>query len=332
MLEILLSQEYGYMPPTPDRVHFSVAPPDKQFRTDATFCAGKASHTRIVITSEMKSGSYSFPISVVVPTTPGPHPFFVHINFRPNVPDIYMPTEELVDGGFGVISFNYEDVAPDDASFDKGLSAILYPCGRQSTHDCGKLGMWAWAASRAMDYAETNPLLDKSCAVVCGHSRLGKTALLAAATDTRFTHAYANGSGCSGSCITRQKNGERVAEICTSFPAWHCGEYRKYAHREEDMPFDQHYLVAAIAPRFVAIGSDDDGPLSDATADMLTCIAASPMYEAMGREGFVYDGNPPCQGAVWHEGSIGYHVRKGLHYFDRYDWNMLMSFVKKHRK
>ena len=78
--------------------------------------------------------------------------------------------------------------------------------------------------------------------------------------------------------------------------------------------------------------SDADGPLSDAVADMLTCVAVSKVYEDTGKVGFVYNGKPPAHGMVWHDGSVGYHVRKGLHYFDRYDWNMLMSFVKKHMK
>lgn len=330
MLDILQREEYGYMPPKPDNVFFSVAYTEKQFRMTSNFCAGKATYKRIMITTEFEGKSYSFPVSVVIPSNKGPHPFFIHINFRPNIPDIYMPTEEIVDNGFAVISFNYEDITTDDAQFNNGLSALLFPDGKRGPHDCGKVAMWAWAAQRALDYAVTQEELDKDYAVVCGHSRLGKSALLAAATDERFTFAYSNGAGCSGSCITRQKNGERVKDICDKFPYWFCENYKKYADREEEMPFDQHFLAALVAPRYLAMGSDNDGPLSDAAADMLTCVAVSKVYEDMGKPGFVFDGNRPQEGCVWHDGNVGYHMRKGLHYFDRYDWNMLMSFVKKH--
>jgi len=332
MLDILEREIYGHMPPKPDNVIFSLSFVEKNFRMTPNFCAGKAKYTRIMITSQFDGKAFSFPVSVVVPDTKGPHPFFVHINFRPDVPDRYMPTEEIVDNGFAVISFNYEDITMDDNRFDTGLASLLYPDGNRLPEDCGKLAMWAWAAQRAMDYAASSDEFDKDCAIVCGHSRLGKTALLAAATDERFRFVYANGAGCAGSCITRQKNGERVADICKKFPYWFCENYKKYADREEDMPFDQHFLLALIAPRFVAVGSDNDGPLSDATADMLTCVAADEAYRQRGLCGFVYDGNPPAEGCVWHEGRIGYHMRKGLHAFDRYDWNMIMSFVKKHIK
>jgi len=331
MLEILQREEYGYMPPKPEKVIFSTAYTERQYKTTANFCAGKATCRRIMITSFFGKNSFSFPVTAVVPTAQGPHPFFVHINFRSNVPDIYMPTEEIVDNGFGIISFNYEDITLDDNNFNTGFAAVLYPDGKRKPHDCGKIAMWAWAAHRAMDYAVTVDEFDKNCAVVCGHSRLGKTALLAAATDERFTHAYANGSGCSGACITREKRGERVADICRNFPAWFCENYKKYSGKEAEMPFDQHFLEALIAPRYLAVGSDNDNELSDAVSEMLTCVAVSEVYEKMGVPGFVYDGNKPAHGTVWHEGRVGYHVRKGLHYFDRYDWNMLMSFVKKHK-
>lgn len=332
MLEILQREVYGYMPPKPDNVVFSSAYIEKKFRMGPNFCAGKASYRRIMITSQFGCKSFSFPISVVIPTTDGPHPFFVHINFRPDVPDRYMPTEEIVDNGFAVISFNYEDITMDDSSFDTGLAALLFPDGTRAPHDCGKLAMWAWAAQRAMDYADTLEELNKDYAIVCGHSRNGKAALLAGATDDRFKFVYSNGSGCGGASITRQKRGERVADICRNFPAWFCESYKSYAGKEEEMPFDQHFLAALIAPRYLAMGSDDDGPLSDAVADMLTCVAVSRVYEDMGKPGFIFDGNKPKDGCVWHEGTVGYHVRKGLHCFDRYDWNMLMSFVKKHMK
>ena len=332
MLEILQREEYGYMPPKPDSISFSDMQAEKMFKTGTHFCAGKASFKRVMITTGINGKTFSFPISVVIPTSKGPHPFFIHINFRPYVPDIYMPTEEIVDNGFAIISFNYEDITLDNDTFDSGLSLVLYPDGTRKPHDCGKIAMWAWGAQRAMDYAQTLSELNKDYAVVCGHSRNGKAALLAAATDERFTFAYSNGAGCSGSCITRQKNGERVKEITTNFPAWFCENYKKYSDSEDKMPFDQHYLAALIAPRYLAMGSDDDGPLSDAVSDMLTCVSVSKVYEDMCKVGFIYDGKIPTQGCVWHDGSVGYHVRKGLHYFDRYDWNMLMSFVKKHMK
>ena len=89
------------------------------------------------------------------------------------------------------------------------LPFILYKDGKRKPNDAGKIAMWAWAAQRVMDYAQTLvDVLDLKNGVVCGHSRLGKTALLAAATDERFAFVYSNNSGCSGAAVTRKKQGE----------------------------------------------------------------------------------------------------------------------------
>ena len=86
--------------------------------------------------------------------------------------------------------------------------------------------MWAWAAQRVMDYAITLDCLNKNRGTVCGHSRLGKTALLAAATDERFFCAYSNDSGCGGAAISRKKDGEKINDICKAFPYWFCDNYK----------------------------------------------------------------------------------------------------------
>lgn len=139
--------------------------------------------------------------------------------------------------------------------------------------------MWAWAAQRVLDYAQTlDELLDLDCAIVCGHSRLGKTALLAAATDKRFAFAYSNDSGCSGAAITREKQGENVKDICERFPYWFCENYKLYIDNEQNMPFDQHYLLASIAPRKVLVGSAAEDIWADPISEFLCCVAAGSVF------------------------------------------------------
>ena len=189
--------------------------------------------------------------------------------------------------------------------------------------------MWAWAAQRILDYAETLPdKLDLSRSVVCGHSRLGKTALFAGATDERFAFSYSNDSGCSGAAIARgtAPGGERVADICRNFPFWFCENYKKYCNNEENMPFDQHYLVASIAPRKVLIGSASEDKWADPLSEMLCCVASSPAFV----NGFKYEDRPPQIDDKFFDGDIGYHMRKGLHYFSREDWLRLIEFVNLH--
>ena len=323
-VDLLCREEYGYLPPTPDAISFAV-----ERNVIRSFCAGAATVDRITASCVIGETSFSFPFYVTLPTKEGKHPFFVMINFRRDVPDRYMPSEELIDSGFAVLSFSYTDVTSDDGDFTNGLAGVLYPDGVRGNRDAGKIAMWAWAAQRVMDYAETLDCLDLSCSVVCGHSRLGKTALLAAATDERFAYAYSNDSGCSGAAITRGKEGERVRDICQRFPYWFCENYQKYIDREDEMPFDQHWLIGAIAPRSVCVGSATEDRWADPHAEQLSCLAASEAYERLGRRGFVGGNAFAVEGESFFEGQIGYHLRRGLHYFSRHDWHRLIAFVQR---
>lgn len=324
MLDIMQYEVYGYLPQKPDKLEWTV-----KNNYIGNFCAGKATAQYVELTAYWGEKSFKFPFMAVIPTAKGPHPFFIHINFRPNVPDRYMPTEEIVDQGFACLSFCYEDVTKDNNDFTSGLAGVLYENGVRGPRDCGKIAMWAWAAQRVMDYAEAEPRLDKSCTIVCGHSRLGKTALLCGATDERFKFAYSNNSGCSGASITRDKVGERVADITKMFPYWFCESYAQYANREHEMPFDQHYLIASVAPRYAYVASASEDLWAAPDSEMLSCVAASEAYESMGLVGFVCEDRLPEIGDLYHEGCIGFHERAGLHYFSREDWNKLILFVKK---
>lgn len=323
MLEILLENEYGRIPAPPESITFEI-----QENYIKNFCAGKATFQKITAECTIGEKIFSFPFYAAVPTKQGKHPFFVHINFRDCVPDIYMPTEELIDNGFAVLSFGYNDVTTDDGDFTNGLAGVLYKNGKRKPNDAGKIAMWAWAASRVMDYAHQYPdIFDLECAVVCGHSRLGKTALLCGACDERFKFTYSNDSGCSGAAITRSKVGETVADITRKFPYWFCENYYKYANKENEMPFDQHYLISCIAPRRVLIGSAALDKWADPDSEFLCCFASSSAFE----NGFACEDRLPQPGEQFFKGNIGYHLRYGTHYFSREDWNKLIKFINLHR-
>ena len=324
MLDIVQAQLFGYLPPRPEKISF-----ETEENIIPKFCAGKAVCHKVTVNTVINGKEFSFPFLATLPTDEEKHPFFVHINFRDLNPDRYMPTEELVDNGFAVLSVWYNDITTDDGDFTNGLAGVLFENGKRNDTDCGKIAMWAWAALRILDYAETLPdKLDLSRSVVCGHSRLGKTALFAGATDERFAFSYSNDSGCCGAAIARgtAPGGERVADICRNFPFWFCENYKKYCNNEENMPFDQHYLVASIAPRKVLIGSASEDKWADPLSEMLCCVASSPAFV----NGFKYEDRPPQIDDKFFDGDIGYHMRKGLHYFSREDWLRLIEFVNLH--
>ena len=322
MIEILQQEEYGYIPPKPATISWEI-----QEKIIPVFCAGKAILYKVTAHCMWNSNKcFSFPFYVSLPAKPGKHPFFIHVNFRNQIPDIYMPTEELIDNGFAVLSFCYNDVTKDNEDFSDGLAGVLLDEEARAATAPGKIAMWAWAIHRVMDYAQTlGDVLDLKRSAVCGHSRLGKTALLAAATDERIQYCYSNNSGCSGAAISRGKKGETVKDICERFPYWFCENYKKYANNEQYMPFDQHYLLACVAPRKLLVGSAALDIWADPESEMLCCYAASAAFD----KGFICNDRLPAIDDVYLDGDIGYHLRDGHHYFGRTDWHRMIQFMNK---
>lgn len=321
MFAMLEELEYGALPPKPENLRFTV----EKEEAIPKFCAGKAKCSRILMECTVNGKDFSFPFHATIPTKKGKFPFFVMPNFRPDIPDRHQPTEEIVDRGFAILSFNYQDVTTDNDDFTTGLAGILYEDGiRHDPTDCGKISMWAWAAMRLMDYALTRPELDHSRGTVCGHSRLGKTALWTGANDPRFFAVYSNNSGCSGASITRGKTGETVEAICNRFPYWFCENYFRYKSNEGNMPFDQHFLLALCAKQKVLVGSASQDQWAGPENEYLSCVAASPAFE----KGLVHPDRLTTDDDVFMEGDLAYHIRPGLHYFSRTDWNRLCDFVE----
>lgn len=324
MLETLQKEVYGYMPAAPTNIEFTsnVITPDN-------YCNGKAELYALVAKCTVNGQEFSFPFRMAMPkNTSGKVPFFMFIGFTKEATSKYQSTEAVIDKGYAIIYYDYQDIASDDGKFDNGLSTILYPDGKRGDTDPGKVAMWAWGAHRMMDYAETiSDKLDLTRSAVCGHSRTGKAALLAGATDTRIQFTYSNESGCAGSAISRRKSGENITRITSTFPYWFCKNYKQWAGREAEMPFDQHWLLASIAPRKVLVGSASKDANADPLSEQLGCLAASSAFE----NGFACD-VMAVTGDAFLEGDIGYHLREGSHAFTETDWLRAVEFIDYHTK
>ena len=318
LVEILCREVYGVAPPAPDEVTVTeVKRKEKDY-------AGKGRTRELTLSFDTDKGEFAFPVTEVVPTDGENVPMFVMLNFRPDVPDRYLPVEEILDAGCGFIRIYYNDVAFDGEDHFEGGLAAMYD---REKYNWGKIRMWAFAASRVMDYLQTADYADKRRIAVVGHSRLGKTALLTAATDPRFALACANNSGCAGDAITRQKEGEHVKEIYKRFPYWFCEKYGTYAEKEDQMPFDQHFLVAAIAPRRVALGAALEDVWADPASQYLSAVAASPAWTLLGKKGFVHPDRMPVSGDCFDAGHVAYHLREGTHFLSRTDWRRYLCLI-----
>lgn len=321
--KIMSSEVYGEEVPKPEKISFSSEPLE-----NINFCAGKAIIEKVTVTSYLLGKEFSFPFKFVHPTNKMKQKVIVQINFGPQCPHKYTPVEEIIDLGFSIAVFNYEDVTADNDDFGSGIAGILFPDGKRiSNSSTGKIMMWSWAASRVMDYLETLDFVDCDNVTVAGHSRLGKTALVTGLFDNRFKFVHSNDSGCGGGAIFRDKRGETVEVITNVFPYWFCPEFKKYANNEHSMPFDQHWLVGGIAPRYVQLGTAIEDVWADHESEYLTCILASEEYERLGLKGFVHPDRMPFIDEHLNEGHISYYVREGKHYFSRYDWNKITQLI-----
>ena len=322
IIDLLSREEYGYLPEAPLEVTV-------EEEIDQSFCPGKTIMRHLRITCKTKNGDFTFPANYNCPISDKPVPCFILINFRDCVPDKYLPSEEIADHGYAVISFCYKDVTSDDNDFTNGLAGLIYGDRERGDTDPGKISMWAWAAMRVMDYAQTCDELQKDRISVVGHSRLGKTALWAGALDHRFYCAFSNDSGCSGAAIARGTTGETIAAICNAFPCWFCKNYLKYADNEDSMPFDQHFLLAANAPHRVYVASGSEDGWACPKNEYQSCIEAGKYYENLGLLGFISDKKLPEIGDRFHDGYVGYHLREGRHRLSRHDWLGFIAYLDK---
>ena len=321
LVDILLKEEYGFLPKAPSSISAEMVSETK------TFCAGFAPLVEYSLKCETENGEFSFPVRFVCPISEKPLPCFILMNFESGAPTKYHHAKEIADNGFAVLSFNYKDVTSDDDDFTNGLAGVVFKNGR-GPEDCGKIGLWSWAALRAFEFALTLPQIDPKKISVVGHSRLGKTALLTGALEERLFAAISNCSGSCGAALSKDKKGEDIAFITDRFGYWFKESFKDYAGKDNELPFDQHYLIAANIPHYVYVGSGAGDIWADPNAELLGCVAASEYYEKHLSKGFIFNEDEVSENCCFHEGNICYHRRPGKHYLSRKDWHNYMEFMK----
>jgi hypothetical protein len=241
------------------------------------------------------------------------------------------PLKEILARGYGVATAWYWDIEPDRVDgWQTGIRSRLADVLQIEPYEWSGIGAWAWGLERMADYLVTDKSVDARRLIVIGHSRLGKAAVWAGASDPRWAAVVSNESGEGGAALSKRDYGETVAIINAHFPWWFAPAYKQYGGNTAALPLDQHMLLSLIAPRPLYVASAEGDQWSDPRGEFLGAKGAGPVYHLF-RENGVGVGAMPRTGQPVGD-FIGYHIRTGKHDITLYDWQQYMDFADRHLK
>lgn len=317
-------------------------------KTDPAYMGGQATRKDVRLRFENAKGSAEIQILVFTPngrTKPAPA-FLLHSfagtrddghDAHPDKPGFTrngLPLGEFFQRGFGfAVVPQGELVRHNEVEFQKGLHPLFYRTGQSfpKANEWGVIATVSWSASRAMDYLETDSDIDAKRIAAMGHSKMGKAALWTTAQDQRFALAVLAQSGCAGAALWKRNFGENMEKMVTRFPYWLCRNAAKFARNEEDLPVDQHMLLACLAPRPVYVASGAEDLWADPRGEYLSAFHASEVYRLLGKTGLESEASPAVD-QVLASGHVGYHNRAGGHSVEQFDWLRFLEFAEKHLK
>lgn len=296
--------------------------------------------------SEYPQTSVEIKVTLVIPKEQThPVPIMIHFGFDlslfPNFDKSKLPPDfdkwksQLLSKGWGyaiIIPTNYQD--DNGAGLTSGIIGYCNKGQPRNLDDWGALKAWAWGASRAMDYLETDNDVNSEQVGIEGLSRYGKATLVTMAYDERFAIGFIGSSGAAGAKLHRRHYGEQVENIASEYAYhWMAGNYLKYAGplTANDLPVDSHELISICAPRpvFIGVGSPEvEGHWIDARGMFLAAVHAGPVYELLEKEGLGTH-EYPKMGEALIDGDIAFRQHFGGH-TNSPNWETFLKFADKY--
>jgi hypothetical protein len=326
---------------------------------------GKATMDQVTITFGPR-GTPPIHVLLVVPhTRAGAAPVFVALNFCGNhailndasiaLPQPWMPehckgcvrnqatdagrgsqaeawaVENAVDRGYALATCYSGDIDPDRNDDTDGVQPHFRRVNqtRPGENDWGTIRAWAWGTSRIIDYLTTRPDIDPHRICVTGHSRLGKTALVAAAFDERIALVVPHQSGTGGCALSRDNDQETVERITRVFPWWFDRVFPEFAHREDRLPVDQHLLMCLVAPRPIFDTEGDQDQWSNPNSALRALKAADRVYKFLGQRGMIGSGMIRGEEPIdaRNIGDLAQYRRNTRHVLNKDYWNKMFDFA-----
>ena len=334
ILDVFEREVYGRLPPPPGEMSFDVT---KEKTSEDRFATIRRYRQYF---HNDKSGPVIDWIVVLPRHAKGKVPVFLHLNYagldkieikRTNHYDL--PWDMLVANGYAFMSACYTQITGDGEKRGGFFNGVCELWGRRDfakTDNPGSLMIWAWGLMRGLDLAERIPEIDAARNVVIGSSRLGKAALLAAAYDERFAVCIPNQTGAVGVQLMKRDYGETLKGQRLSVPHWYCRNVWKYKDAPRSQPFDQHLLLACIAPRALLLECYHK-KWFDPKGEWMAARAASPVWEHLTGKGLGGETHAPEEWPEPYSDALvrppfGYVRRTECHGLSPYDWKWTMDF------
>jgi hypothetical protein len=244
--------------------------------------------------------------------------------------------QQVLAKGWGYATLATSTIQADNgAGLTQGIIGLTNKGQRRNPEDWGALRAWAWGASRALDYFETDSAVDSKQVGLEGHSRYGKATIVAMAYDSRFAIAYVSSSGEGGVKMNRRNWGELVENVAAANEYhWMAGNFLKYAGplNWNDLPVDSHELVAMCAPRpvFISGGATMGDGWVDAKGMFLAGAGAGPVYKLLGKKDMGTTEFPPIEMALI-DGDVAFRQHSGGH-TDAPNWPTFLTFADRYIK
>jgi (4-O-methyl)-D-glucuronate---lignin esterase len=355
---------YGRLPPTPKRQKYEV------LFSDDKALSGKAKLSEVRITFEEPALDHPIHVLFVVPNQVSKPPVFLGMNFcgnhtllgheRIHLPEVWVRNscagavneratdkgrggqkelwniDLILERGYALACFYSGDVDPDTPDMSDGIGPAFYKADQTTpaADDSGTIMLWAWGFHRAVDFLvqAAKDEVDVSRIAVVGHSRNGKTALLAGALDERIAVIIPLQAGCGGTAPSRTSDtrAESVKRINTSFPHWFCGNFKRFNDDTSRLPFDQHCLIALCAPRPVLLPNAEEDLWANPSGQFELLQAAAPVYRLYGVNALAEDAKPQMNKLI--DSQLGYFIRPGKHAMTRADWELFLQYAERHLK